>query len=104
MLNAELKSRNSIRTWVFSSSRRSRLRWKDEEMASSVERFGWYANWNGSSDGGSLEVIWFFTTLSKHFIMMEVSATGQRSVRLLMLDFYGTDMMLAALKHDGTTA
>ena len=39
----------------------------------------WYANWNGSSDGGSLEVMWSFTSLSKHFIMMEVSATGRRS-------------------------
>ncbi len=104
MLNAELKSRNSIRTWVFLSSRCSRLRWRAEEMASYVEQFGWYANWNGSSDGGSLEMMWSFTTLSKHFIMMGVSATGRRSFRLVVLDFLDTGMMVAALKHDGTTA
>ncbi|XP_034023464.1 uncharacterized protein C3orf67 homolog [Thalassophryne amazonica] len=50
VFNAELKSRNSIRTWVFFSSRCSRLRWRAVEMASSVEQLGWYANWCGSND------------------------------------------------------
>lgn len=45
MLNAELKSRNSIRTWMFFFSNCSRLRWRSVEMASSVERFDWYAYW-----------------------------------------------------------
>ncbi len=34
-------------------------------MASSVERFGWYANWSGSSVLGRLDLIWCMTNLSK---------------------------------------
>ncbi len=45
-----------------------------EEIASSVERFGWYANWSGSSVLGRLVLILCMTNLSKHFIMIGVSA------------------------------
>ncbi len=46
-------------------------------MASSVERFGRYANWSGSSVLGRLDLIWCMTNLSKHFIMIGVSAMGR---------------------------
>ncbi len=49
MLNAELKSMNSILTYESLFSRWVRARWRVEEIASSVERFGRYANWSGSS-------------------------------------------------------
>ncbi len=49
-----------------------------EEIASSVEPFGRYANWSGSSVLGRLFVRFFFmTNLSKHFIMIGVSAMGR---------------------------
>ncbi len=47
-----------------------------EEIASSVERFGWYANWSGSSVLGRLVLMMCMTNLSKHFIMIGVSAMG----------------------------
>ncbi len=46
------------------------------EIASSVERFGRYANWSGSSVLGRLVLIFCMTNLSKHFIMIGVSAMG----------------------------
>ncbi len=48
-----------------------------EEIASSVERFGRYANWSGSSVLGRLVLIFCMTNLSKHFIMIGVSAMGR---------------------------
>ncbi len=45
-----------------------------EEIASSVERFRRYANWSGSSVLGRLVLILCMTSLSKHFIMIGVSA------------------------------
>ncbi len=46
VLNAELKSMNSILTYESLFSRWVRARWRVEEIASSVERFGRYANWS----------------------------------------------------------
>ncbi len=46
-------------------------------MAPSVERFGRYANWSGSRVLGRLDLIWCMTNLSKHFIMIGVSAMGR---------------------------
>ncbi len=54
VLNAELKSMNSILTYESLFSRWVRARWRVEEIASSVERFGRYANWSGSSVLGRL--------------------------------------------------
>ncbi len=54
VLNAELKSMNSILTYESLFSRWVRARWRVEEIASSVERFGRYANWSGSSVLGML--------------------------------------------------
>ena len=51
------------------------LRWRPVEVAYSVERLGSYANWNGSKDGESMEMMRPLTTLSKHFMMVDVSAT-----------------------------
>ncbi len=48
-----------------------------EEIASSVERFGRYANWNGLSVLGRLVLMLCMTSLSKHFIMIGVSAMGR---------------------------
>ncbi len=42
-----------------------------DEIALSVERFGRYANWSGSSVLGRLVLILCMTNLSKHFIMIE---------------------------------
>lgn len=46
-------------------------------MTSSVERLGWYANYNGSRVSGHEEVMKSLTSLSKHFITSEVKATGR---------------------------
>ncbi len=48
-----------------------------EEIASSVDRFERYANWSGSSVLGRLILILCMTNLSKHFIMIGVSAMGR---------------------------
>ncbi len=48
-----------------------------EEIASSVERFGRYANWSGSRVLGRLFLIFCMTNLSKNFIMIGVSAMGR---------------------------
>lgn len=42
------------------------------------------------------------TSLSKHFIMMGVGDTGQYSLRQDTKDFFGTRMMVVALKHNWT--
>ncbi len=77
MLNAELKSMNSILTYESLFSRWVRARWRVEEIASSIERFGRYANWSGSSVLGMLVLMLCMTSLSKHFIMIGVSAMGR---------------------------
>ncbi len=48
-----------------------------EKIASSVERFGQYANWSGSSVLGRLVLMLCMTNLSKHFIVFGVSAMGR---------------------------
>lgn len=50
--------------------------WSRSDMASSVERLVWYANWSESMVTGSEEVTWSLTNLSKHFIT--IGATGHR--------------------------
>ncbi len=60
MLNAELKSMNSILTYESLFSRWVRARWRVEEIASSVERFGRYANWSGSSQCYGTVVIYIY--------------------------------------------
>ncbi len=48
-----------------------------EEIASFIEWFGRYANWNGSSVLGRLVLMLCITSLSKHFVMIGVSAMGR---------------------------
>ncbi len=64
VLNAELKSMNSILTYESLFSRWVRARWRVEEIASSVERFGRYANWSGSSVLGRLVLMLCMTSQS----------------------------------------
>ena len=45
-------------------------------MASSVDLLGRYANCSGARVSGKVEVICSLTSLSKHFMMTEVSAAG----------------------------
>ncbi len=52
MLNAELKSMNSILTYESFFSRCVRAGWRAVAMASSVERLDRYTNWKGSREGG----------------------------------------------------
>ena len=44
------------------------------------------------------------TSVSKHFAMMGVNATGWKSFRAIALKFFGTSAMVAVLKLVGTTA
>ena len=77
VLNAELKSMNSILTYESLVSRWVRAVWRVAEMASSVEWLVRYANWKGSRAGGRTDLICCMTSRSKHFIRMGVSATGR---------------------------
>ena len=77
VLNAKLKSMNSILTWESLFSRCARAGRRVVAMASSVERFDRYANWKVSREGGSTDVMCSMTNRSKHFIRMGVSATGR---------------------------
>ncbi len=52
MLNAELKSMNSILTYESFLSRCVRAGWRAVAMASSVERLDLYANWKVPGRGG----------------------------------------------------
>lgn len=47
--------------------------------------------------------MWLMTSLSKHFIMNGVSATGQESFTQVTNDFFGTGMIVVVLKHAGMT-
>ncbi len=76
MLNAELKSMNSILTYESFLSRCVRAGWRAVAMASSVERLDLYANWKGSKEGGRTDLMCCMTSRSKHFIGIGVSATG----------------------------
>ncbi len=77
MLNAELKSMNSILTYESFVSRWVRAGWRAEQIASSVDRLALYANWKGSRVGGRMDLMCDMTSRSKHFMMMGVSATGR---------------------------
>ncbi len=79
MLNAELKSMNSILTYESFLSRCVRAGWRAVAMASSVERLDLDANWKGSREGrgGGTDLMWCMTSRSKHFMRIGVSATGR---------------------------
>jgi len=46
--------------------------------------------------------MWVLTSRSKHFMMMEFSATGRSSFRQLLEGFFGTGTMVVYLKQVGT--
>ncbi len=76
MLNAELKSMNSILTYKSFLSRCVRAGWRAVVMVSSVERLDLYANWKGSREGGRTDLMWCMNSRSNHFMRIGVSATG----------------------------
>lgn len=43
------------------------------------------------------------TSFSKHFMMMGIRAMGRQSFKHNTGDFFGTGMMVADLRHSGTT-
>ncbi len=77
VLNAELKSMNSILTYGSFLSRCVRAGWRAVAMASSVERLDLYATGRGPGRGGRTDLMWCMTNRSKHFMIIGVSATGR---------------------------
>ncbi len=75
-------------------SRCVRSEWKAEAMASSVDLLDLQANWYGSSIGGKHAFRWERTSLSKHFAIMGVRATGRKSLRATAPACFGTGTML----------
>ena len=71
-------------------------------MASSMEQLVRYANCRGSRVGGRRFFMWIRISLSKHFMMVEVSAIGWWSLRQNTGDFLSTGIMVVVLKLDGT--
>src|SRR4029434_11276207 len=95
---------NSILPYVFPLSRWERAVCIVRAMALSVDLLDRYANCIGSRVGDSEEQMKDLTSLSKHFMMVEVSATGRKSLRLAALECFGTGTMEVVLKHVGTAA
>ncbi len=75
MLNAELKSMNSILTYKSFLSRCVRAGWRAVVMVSLVERLDRYANWKGSREEGRTDLMWCMTSRTKQFMRIGVSAT-----------------------------
>ena len=87
---------------VFPLSRWERAVCTVRAMMSSVDLLGRYAHWRGSKVTGREEQMWVLANRSKHFRMMEVSATGPELFRQVMGDFFDTGMMVVGLKQVGT--
>ena len=51
--------------------------WSAIEIASSVDLLGRCANWSGSRVSGIMVLMGTITSLSKHFMATDVSATGR---------------------------
>lgn len=79
-LKAELKAINSSLTVVL-VIRMLHDAYKAREMASAIDLLQLYANCNGSSLSGRLELMCNMISLSKPFIMEDVRATRWRSLR-----------------------
>lgn len=63
---------NSILTYEFLRSTSERAVWRVRVMVSSVDLYGLYTNCSVSSESGEEEAVTFLT---KHFMMVEVSAS-----------------------------
>lgn len=72
-------------------------------MASSGALFRQYANCCGSSESGGEEVMKVLTKHSEHFMMVEVSATGQQLFRQKALVFLRTRAKVFFFLNVGTT-
>lgn len=73
-------------------------------MASSVDLFALYANWYGSRVGGRLVLNCCITNLSKHPMIVGVSATGLYSFKLLGEGLFETGMMVEVFIQDAMAA
>ncbi len=51
--------------------------WRARMMASSVDLFNLYANYSRSSESGRDEMMKVLTNRPKHFMIVDVSVTGQ---------------------------
>jgi hypothetical protein len=70
-------------------------------QASFVVLLGRYANWSGVS--GIMVLMCVISSLSNHFRITDVSATGRSSSRQVTLELMGTGTMVVRLKHIGIT-
>ena len=77
VLNAELWSMNRILKSVFLLSRWERAVWSSIETTSSVDLLGLHANWSGSRVSVMMVLMLAMTSLSKHFMTTDVSASGR---------------------------
>ena len=71
-----------------------------------MDLLGQYANWSGSRVSGMVELLRAITSLSKHFMITEVSVTWRSSSWHLSScgsEFLGTGMMVVILKPVGIT-
>jgi hypothetical protein len=67
---------NSIITLVFFLRRWVRAVWSAIEIVSSMDLLERFANWSGSRVSRMMELMCAITSLSKHFTITDVSATG----------------------------
>ena len=90
VLKALLKSMNAILTRLFACSRCSYMLFVKVSSASSTPLSARYANWFGYKSGETSHKSCFRIIFSKHFITVDVRATGCRSLSSLGLLFLGT--------------
>ena len=99
VLNAELQSMNSILIQVFVLSGWSKAVWRAIEIVSAIDLLRRQANCNGFRSLLNQEFRLVITNISKHFITVNVNATGRQSLRQLALFFLGTGIIGAFLKQ-----
>ena len=109
VLNAE---RKSTRAYTYGWSRCLRSRCTRVLTAWSVPRLSLYANWKGSSTSLTSSYNFLITSLSRHFMTIEVRATGLKSFLFFLSFFFsffffgarllGTGMMWDVFLKNGT--
>lgn len=94
--------RSSARTLLEMHAQSGGVKWPVKVLGifSRVIDIDWYANWNRSNDRRSIEIRCFLTTLSKHFIKGIARATGQKSLRLVMVVVFGTWTIVARISQN----
>ena len=76
--------------------------WSAIEIASSVDMLGQYRNWSGSRVSGMMELMCAMTSLSKHFMVTDMSGTVTvvlQSLWQVASEFLGTGMMRVSLRR-----